>query len=84
MTTVAQSLLRKAREKREMAQNLYDDIEEIESNFMGMELEYEGHFACVEFINIMNDQVILYVDASTEGKGEWDESLTLDELAELL
>lgn len=49
--TVAENIIRKLLEKREMVDNLLDDIEELESDLIGMEFKYKGSYAVVSSLD---------------------------------
>lgn len=58
----AKVIMRKIREKREMFNNLRGDMEDLEGDMIGMELEYEGNFAIIESVDGEDLNVTLYIE----------------------
>ncbi|MEX0598867.1 MAG: hypothetical protein WD512_20455 [Candidatus Paceibacterota bacterium] len=67
--TVAENMVKELVEKKIMMQSLHEEMSEIESNFDGMEIDYKGQWAMVNFIDGNSQKVNLYVENS-DGNSE--------------
>jgi hypothetical protein len=74
--------LRRLKEKQEMIDNLKEDIIELRADLAGMELEYMGEYACIDEVNLEDEEVLLYTEDEA-GKQGWA-WITFKELEELI
>jgi hypothetical protein len=77
--TNGEYLIKELFEKREQIDKLTDDIEEIESGLIGMELKYKGHDAVIAEID--GPHAVIYYDLNGR---PYNVIVTLERLRELL
>lgn len=76
--TNLEHLIREISKKKEALSVITEEMIDLESNFIGMEIEHNGNYAVVESIDANEGTATLYIE--DEDGDSWNEMVFLNEL----
>lgn len=80
--TGGEFLVREIIEKRSVIRKLEEELCDLEMDLSGMEIEYLGNYAVIEYADALDGQVTLYIEE--EDGNSYNEMISLYDLLEII